>query len=162
MPIAAAVVAAALDAGIYTVAVRPNLQALDRYDAVWKSERERMARYKNYQQSYTEVTELTKRATAREALPSVVTTVASLAKKRGLKIPTVNYQPERVDLQDFQKVGLTFAVSGPYGDVRRFLNDLERSSPFLAVESLALARARDRDAAQLEVQVKLAAYLRTT
>jgi len=120
-----------------------------------------MARYKNYQQSYAEVTALTKRATAREDLPSVVTTVASLAKKRGLKIPAVNYQPERVDLQDFQKVVLTFAVVGPYADVRRFLNDLEQSSPFLAVESLSLARARDKEAAQLEVQVKLAAYLRT-
>lgn len=160
-PLTVVALVAALDIGTYAAVVRPNLHALERNDAVWKAERERMARYKNYQQSYAEVTALLKRATAREALPSVVTTVASLAKKRGLKIPAVNYQPERVDLQDFQKVGFTFAVAGPYADVRRFLHDLERSSPFLAVESLALSRARDKEAAQLEVQVKLAAYLRT-
>jgi Tfp pilus assembly protein PilO len=160
-PIIIVALAAALDVAIYATVVRPSIHTLERNDSVWKAERERMARYKNYQQSYAEVTALTKRATAREDLPSVVTTVASLAKKRGLKIPAVNYQPERVDLQDFQKVVLTFAVVGPYADVRRFLNDLEQSSPFLAVESLSLARARDKEAAQLEVQVKLAAYLRT-
>ncbi len=162
VPIAVVALAVALDVGVYAAVVRPSIQTLERNDAVWKAERERMARYKNYQRSYADVTALTRRATAREDLPSVVTTVASLAKKRSLKIPSVNYQPERFDFQDFQKVGLTFAVAGPYADVRRFLNDLEQSSPFLAVESLALARARDREAAQLEVQVKLAAYLRTS
>ena len=161
-PIVIVALVAALDAGIYTAVVRPSIQTVERNDAVWKAERERMVRYKNYQRSYADVTALTRRATARDDLPSVVTTVASLAKKRGLKIPAVNYQPERVDLQEFQKVGLTFAVAGPYADVRRFLNDLEQSSPFLAVESLALARARDRETTQLEVQVKLAAYLRTS
>jgi Tfp pilus assembly protein PilO len=161
VPIIVVALAAVLDVAIYTTVVRPSIQTLERNDFVWKAERERMARYKNYQQSYAEVTALTKRATAREDLPSVVTTVSSLAKKRGLKLPAVNYQPERVDIQDFQKVVLTFAVVGPYADVRRFLNDLEQSSPFLAVESLSLARARDRETAQLEVQVKLAAYLRT-
>jgi Tfp pilus assembly protein PilO len=160
-PITVVALVAALDVGVYTAMVRPSIQTLERNDAVWKAERERMGRYKNYQRSYADVTALMKRATAREDLPSVVTTVASLAKKRGLKIPEVNYQPERVDLQDFQKVALTFAVAGPYAEVRRFLNDLEQSSPFLAVESLALARARNKEAAQLEVQVRLAAYLRT-
>jgi Tfp pilus assembly protein PilO len=160
-PIIVVALVAALDVAIYATVVRPSIHTLERNDSVWKAERERMARYKNYQQSYAAVTALTKRATAREDLPSVVTTVASLAKKRRLKIPEVKYQPERVDLQDFQKVSLTFAVAGPYAEVRRFLNDLEQSSPFLAVESLSLTRARDKEVAQLEVQVKLAAYLRT-
>jgi Tfp pilus assembly protein PilO len=162
VPITAVALAAALDIGVYAVAVSPHRHTLERNDASWKAERERMARYKQYQQSYADVTALTTRATARDDLPSVVTTVASLAKKRGLQIPEVKYQPERVDLQEFQKVSLTFSVAGPYADVRRFLHDLERSSPFLAVEALSLARARDDKPSQLEVQVKLAVYLRTS
>jgi Tfp pilus assembly protein PilO len=162
IPVTAVALAAAVDMGVYAVAVSPHREMLERNDAAWKAERERIAKYKQYQQSYADVTALTARATARDDLPSVITTVASLAKTRGLKMPEVKYQPERIDLQDFQKVSLTFSVVGPYADVRRFLNDLERSSPFLAVESLSLARARDDRPSQLEVQVKLAAYLRTS
>ncbi|MFZ5861710.1 MAG: type 4a pilus biogenesis protein PilO [Nitrospirota bacterium] len=161
-PIIVAAAMAALDVGVYAVAVSPHLRTAERHDAAWKAERERMAQYQHYQRSYGDVTALTARAIARDDLPSVVTTVSSLAKKRGVKLPEVNYQPEKADLQDFQKVGLLFSVAGPYADVRRFLNDLERSSPFLAVESLSLTRARDKEAAQLDVQVKLAVYLRTT
>lgn len=161
VPVILVTIVLVLDIGIYVAAVRPSLQTLERHDTAWKAERDRIARYKNYQQAHGDVTTLSGRATARADLPAVVTMLASLAKKRGLKIPAVNYQPERVDLNDFQKVALTFSLAGPYADVRRFLNDLERSSPFLAVESLALTRARDEKGAELEIQVKVAAYLRT-
>ncbi|HET8761712.1 MAG TPA: type 4a pilus biogenesis protein PilO [Nitrospiria bacterium] len=161
VPIALATMAAVTDVGMYAAVVYPSRQTVERNDAAWKAERERLARYKNYQQAYTQVTSLTARATARDDLPTVVTMLASLAKKRGLKIPEVKYQPERLDLKDFQKVGLTFSIAGPYADIRRFLNDLERSSPFLAIDGLTLTRGREKESAEIEVQVKVAAYLRT-
>jgi Tfp pilus assembly protein PilO len=161
VPLALAITVLVADAVVYAVVLAPSRAVVDQIDATWRSERDRIARFKTYQQAHAQVSKLIERATAREDLPSVVTTLASLAKRRGLKIPEVNYQPERVDLKDFQKVSLTFSLSGPYADVRRFLDDLERSSPFLAVESLALTRARKKEAGELEVQVKVAAYLRT-
>jgi hypothetical protein len=39
------------------------------------------------------------------------------------------------------------------------LDDLERSSPFLTIETVTLTRSH-KDGAQLEVQLKVAAYLR--
>lgn len=160
LPLALAALALAADAVTYTAVYAPSRLALERADAAWRDGRDLIARYKTYQQTHEEVTSLISQATAREDLPKVVTTLASWAKRRGLRIPEVNYQPEKLDLKDFQKVGLSFSISGPYGDVRRFLDDLERSSPFLAVESLSLGRARGEEG-QLEMQVKLAAYLRT-
>lgn len=161
VPLAVAVIVLAADAIMYAAVLAPSRGVVEQADTTWRSERDRIARFKTYQQAHEQVTKLIERATAREDLPEVVTTLASLAKKRGLKIPGVNYQPERVDLKDFQKVSLTFSISGPYANVRRFLDDLERSSPFLAVESLALARAKKKEGGELEVQVKVAAYLRT-
>jgi Tfp pilus assembly protein PilO len=161
VPLALALIALAADAIIYAAVLAPSRAVVDQTDTTWRSERDRIARFKTYQQAHEQVSKLTERATAREDLPEVVTTLASLAKRRGLKIPEVNYQPERVDLKDFQKVSLTFALSGPYANVRRFLDDLERSSPFLAVESLALERAKKKEEGEIEVQVKVAAYLRT-
>jgi Tfp pilus assembly protein PilO len=161
VPIALATIAAVADVGVYAAVVYPSLQTVEQNDAAWKAERERLTRYKNYQQAYTQVTSLTARATARDDLPAVITMLASLAKKRGLKIPEVKYQSERLDLKDFQKVGLTFSIAGPYADVRRFLSDLERISPFLAVDNLTLARGREKETSEVELQVKVAAYLRT-
>lgn len=163
VPLALAISVLVGDGVVYAVLLAPSRAVVDQTDATWRNERDQIARFKTYQQAHEQVTKLTERATARqEGLPEVVTTLAALAKRRGLKIPEVNYQSERVDLKDFQKVALTFSLSGPYADVRRFLDDLERSSPFLAVESLALARARKKEGGELEVQVKVAAYLRTS
>lgn len=161
VPLACVAIALAVDAVVYAVVFAPSHAVVDRTEAAWRNERDRIARFKTYQEAYQQVTRLVKQATKREDLPKVVTTLASLAKRRGLSIPAVNYQPERVDLKDFQKVSLTFAISGPYANVRRFLDDLERSSPFLAVERLELSRARKKGGDDLEVQVIVAAYLRT-
>ncbi len=161
VPLACAFIALAADAVVYAVVLAPSRGAVEGTDAAWRNERDRIARFKTYQQAHEEVTKLTARATNRDDLPQIVTTMAALAKRRGLKIPEIKYQPERVDLKDFQKVVLTFSLAGPYADVRRYLDDLEQSSPFLAVESLTLARARTRGEGELAVQVKVAAYLRT-
>lgn len=161
MPLALAISALVVDATVFAVVLAPSLAVVDQTDREWRNERDKIVRYKTYQQAHEQVTNLVERATARDALPEVVTTLAALAKRRGLKIPEVNYQPERVDVKDFQKVALTFSLSGPYANVRRFLDDLERSSPFLAVESLSLSRGRKKTGGELEVQVKVAAYLRT-
>ncbi len=126
IPLACALFALVVDAVVYVVVLGPSHAVMEQTDTAWRSERARIARFKTYQQAHAEVTNLIKQATAREDLPNVVTTLASLAKRRGLSIPEVNYQPERVDLKDFQKVSLTFALSGPYAKVRRFLDDLER------------------------------------
>lgn len=161
VPLACAAVVLAADILVYAMVLAPSRAVVERTDTAWQRERERIARFKAYQHAHQEVSKLAQRATARDDLPKVVTTLAALAKRRSLKIPEVNYQPERVDLQGFQKVSLTFAISGPYANVRRFLDDLEQSSPFLAVESLALGRAKKKEDGELAVQVKVAAYLRT-
>jgi Tfp pilus assembly protein PilO len=161
IPLACAIIALAADAVVYAVVLAPSRGVVEGADATWRNERDRIARFKTYQQAHEEVTRLIARATTRDDLPKVVTTMAALAKRHGLKIPEINYQPERVDLKDFQKVVLAFSLTGPYADVRRFLDDLEQSSPFLAVESLTLARARTKEESALAVQVKVAAYLRT-
>jgi Tfp pilus assembly protein PilO len=151
----------AVDVAVYAIVFNSSRAVVERTDVAWQKERERLARFKTYQQAHEEVTKLAQKAIARDDLPKVVTTLESLAKRRGLKIPEVNYQPERADLQGFQKVSLSFAISGPYGHVRRFLDDLEQHSPFLAVESLTLGRAKKEESSELVVQVKVAAYLRT-
>jgi len=153
--------AIAMNVVVYAGLLRPSQVTLTTTEAQWRTERESISRYKTYQQAYLDMKRVTEKATARQDLPQVITTLASLAKQRGLSIPAVNYQPERFDSKEFQKVGLTFSISGPYGQVRRFLDDLEHSSPFFTIEGLTLARAK-KEESQLHVQLRVAAYLRTS
>lgn len=146
---------------VYTGILRPSQTMLTTTEAQWRTERESISRYKTYRQAYLDMKAVSEKATTRQDLPQVMTTLANLAKQRGLAIPAVNYQPERIESKDFQKVSLTFALSGPYGQVRRFLDDLEHSSPFFTIEGLTLTRAK-KEEAQLEVQLRVAAYLRTS
>lgn len=161
VPLACAVLVSVADIAVYAIVLAPSRAEVERTDSAWQDERTRIAQFKTYQQAHEAVTKLAQRAIARDDLPKVVTTLESLAKRRGLKIPEVNYQPERSDLQGFQKVSLAFSISGPYANVRRFLDDLEQHSPFLAVESLTLGRAKRQESSELAVQVRVAAYLRT-
>jgi type IV pilus assembly protein PilO len=155
----AASLAVVFSAAVYAGVLRPIRATLGAAEAQWRTERDLIDRYKTYQRAYLDATTVTERATSRRDLPKLVTTLAGLAKRRGLSIPAVNYQAERFESEEFQKVGLTFAIAGPYGDIRRFLDDLERSSPFLTIEAVTLTRSH-KDGAQLEVQLKVAAYLR--
>ncbi len=154
-----AALAVAFSAVVYAGMLRPIRATLGAAETRWRTERDLIERYKTDQHAYRDVTMVMERATSRQDLPRLVTSLAGLAKKRGLKIPAVNYQAERFESKEFQKVGLTFAIAGPYGDIRRFLDDLERSSPFLAIEAVTLTR-HQKDGAQLEVQLKVAVYLR--
>ncbi|MEO5657587.1 MAG: type 4a pilus biogenesis protein PilO [Nitrospiria bacterium] len=153
------VIALLLNLIAYAVVWAPSRAAQNEAESQWRTAREEIGRYKAYRQAYQEVGEITARALPKTKLPDMVTTLASLAKKRGLAIPGVTYQSERIESSDFQKVGLAFSISGPYADVRRFLNDLERSSVFVAIESLSLTRAA-KESAHIEVQLRVAAYLR--
>ncbi|MBI3607700.1 MAG: type 4a pilus biogenesis protein PilO [Nitrospirae bacterium] len=153
--------AIAMNMVVYAGMLRPGQAMLTATEAQWRTERESISRYNTYRKAYLDMKTVMEKATARQDLPQVITTLASLAKGRGLTIPSVDYQPERIESKDFQKVGLTFALSGPYGQVRRFLDDLERSSPFFTIEGLTLTRAK-KEESQLEVQLRVAAYLRVS
>lgn len=159
LPLGVLLMALVLDVFAYAAVWAPNRSARETADAQWRAGREAIEGYKAYQHAFEALTDITARAMPKTDLPKVVTTVAALAKKRGLAIPNVSYQAGRFESTDFQQVGLSFTVSGPYGDVRRFIHDLERNSPFVAVEGLSLSRAKP-EATHLDVQLRVNAYLR--
>ncbi len=84
-----------------------------------------------------------------------------LAEMLALKMPTVSYQPEPLKAVDLLRVRLTLGVEGPYGQVRRFLHELERRRQYLVVERMALAEQKgNAQAGQVAMQLTLAGYFR--
>lgn len=84
-----------------------------------------------------------------------------LAETLALKLPAVTYQPEPMKDVELLRVRLTLGVEGPYGQVRRFLHELEKRRRYLVVERMALAEQRGQaHASQVAMQLTLAGYFR--
>jgi len=146
---------------VYLAWASPSRNELMASEAQWQAERQAIGRLKTYEQAHHDIAAALARTTSREDLPKWITALAQLAKKRDLSIPSVDYQPEKFDSKDFQRIILTFSIGGPYGQVRRFLDDLERSNPFLVIEELTLARSK-KERSDLDLQLRASMYLRVS
>jgi len=156
---AGTLLAVAVNLVVYVAVVGPNQTALTTLETQWQQERETIERAKAYKQALADVDAALAKAAPRQDLPLLITELAGAAKKRGLSIPSVDYQPQRVESKDFEKLVLTFSIAGRYAQVRHFLHDLERFSPFVTIENLTLTRSK-KEGTELEVQLKVAAYLK--
>lgn len=97
----------------------------------------------------------------RNQLVRVSGELTRLAGTLGLKMPAVSYQPEPMQEVELLRVRLTLAVEGPYGQVRRFLHELEKRRRYLVVERMGLAEQRGQaQASQVAMQLTLAGYFR--
>jgi Tfp pilus assembly protein PilO len=84
-----------------------------------------------------------------------------LAQTLSLKMPGVSYQPEPMKGVYLLRVKLTLGVEGRYGQVRRFLHELEKRRRYLVVERMALAEQRGQtQEGQVAMQLTLAGYFR--
>ncbi|HYB73362.1 MAG TPA: type 4a pilus biogenesis protein PilO [Candidatus Sulfotelmatobacter sp.] len=97
----------------------------------------------------------------RNRLVQLAGELTRLAATLSLKLPSVNYQPEPMKDVDLLRVRLTLGVEGPYGQLRRFLHELEKRRRYLVVERMALAEQRGTArTTQVAMQLTLAGYFR--
>ena len=97
----------------------------------------------------------------RNRLVQVGGELTRLAATLSLKLPSVTYQPEPIKDVDLLRVRLTLGVEGPYGQVRRFLHELEKRRRHLVVERMGLAEQKGQaSAGQVAMQLTLAGYFR--
>jgi len=64
-------------------------------------------------------------------------------------------QQDRTD--NLRRLGMTLSISGEYGNVRRFIHELETAPEFLVLENVAVTSGEDRD---LNVTARVATYYR--
>ncbi len=91
-------------------------------------------------------------------LVSLVGRLTKGARALALQVPSVSYRPETVKETDLTKVTLTMGVQGSYGNIRRYLYELEGLRRQLVIERLSI---RDtKGTAELDIQLQLALYVR--
>jgi Tfp pilus assembly protein PilO len=91
-------------------------------------------------------------------LVSLVGRLTTGARALALEVPSVSYHPEAVKETDLTKVTLSMGVQGSYGNIRRYLYELEGLRRQLVIERLAIREAKG--AAALDLQLQLALYVR--
>ncbi len=90
-------------------------------------------------------------ATESERFTGVVREVKELAERAGLRPDSIGYPERTIEEHDLIKRSIVFTVSGSYGDLRRFINFLELSDHFVALEKIEVAQGTP----QLNISLEL-------
>lgn len=93
-----------------------------------------------------------------ERIASLIEDVYRMTREAGLRPDSISY--ESVQEPGTDALTLSFAVSGPYRDVKRLLSEFERSKRFLVVENLALAGGSETDPDSVSVSFTLTNFFR--
>ena len=91
-------------------------------------------------------------ATESERFTRVVREVKELAERAGLRPDSIGYPERSIEEHDLIKRSIVFTVAGSYGDLRRFINFLELSDHFVALEKVEVQQG----APQLTIALELA------
>jgi Tfp pilus assembly protein PilO len=88
--------------------------------------------------------------------------LGSLAAKSGLRLESRTFKPKTLKGRDLTELAIDAQVNGDYGEVVRFLNALQRSTNFYAVEGLSAHSAPHTPGSRggLQVTVHIKTYFR--
>jgi hypothetical protein len=93
---------------------------------------------------------------------SISAELSSLAAKSGLRLNSSNFNPQSVKGRDLTQLKIDAQVTGDYRGVVRFLNGLQRSENFYAVDGLSARSAAQAQGPKgaLQVTVHIKTYFR--
>jgi type IV pilus assembly protein PilO len=103
----------------------------------------------------------------RAAIPSrteftaLIGEIFSLAKKAGLSIDRISYDPKEIPDHDLLRYALNFSLGGDYGQVKKFVFSLERSERLIIIEELSLSGGGEPSQGDVNLRLRLSTYFRT-
>lgn len=87
--------------------------------------------------------------------------LAQLARESGLTFERFSFEPEPVKGSSLTRVKGELVLTGTYGEVRKFVHQVEMSKDFVVLDDLSLAEGV-ASGNELVVTLKLSTYFRTT
>lgn len=94
----------------------------------------------------------------KERIAPLIEEIYRTTREAGLRPDAITYSS--VDQPGTDALTMRFSVSGPYGDVKRLLAGLEKSTRFLVVEQLALSGGVVDDPNAVRIGITLTNYFR--
>lgn len=97
----------------------------------------------------------------RSEFPALMSDLYLLARKAGLDIERITYDPKLLTEAELLRYGLVFAVAGDYGQVKKFVHSLEQSSRLIAIEEIALsAGENEQGKSSVLLRLRLSTYFK--
>lgn len=97
----------------------------------------------------------------RREFPALISELYQLARASGLTIERINYDSKPATEADLLRQGLVFAVAGDYGQLKKFVYDLEQSSRLIVIEEIALTTGETAQGrTDVLLRLRLATYFR--
>ncbi len=88
---------------------------------------------------------------------SLVEELLVLSSRSGLNITQVNYQPGKTLENDLLRYGLSFAVSGRYAQIKKFIHALEQSQRILVISQI---RLQSTEGGEVNLRLNLETFFR--
>lgn len=96
-------------------------------------------------------------STRSQRLTSVTSEVRGLARRAGLEPRAISYPEEAIEEYGLIKRSFNFTVEGTYSELRQFINLLEVSRSFVAIEEINLIGNTD-EGPELQIDLSLATF----
>lgn len=140
--------------------VLPLQKEIAAKETAWQSERPKIGQLTRLKATQEDLLLFRRRIPEEMMLPELVSFISESAGERHLSIPTISYQPEKIDVPELKKVAISFNVKGNYREIRNLIYRLEQSPYFLIIENLVLASDHVKEGEAIQLQLRIAAYFR--
>jgi Tfp pilus assembly protein PilO len=144
---------------IFLILVAPAYRYTVTSEASLQAARSKLSQLLQYQKAQEAVVDLEKTFLTQQELALLTERLPSMARRNQLMLPGVNYQSEKQREGDLRRIALNFTVTGRYGDIRRFIDELEGLELFLYINNLVIA-GTSRTPGLPDLQVGLVAVLK--
>jgi Tfp pilus assembly protein PilO len=127
---------------------------------VWERVRQQFARHKDAMRAKGDLRQVWAVFPLARDFAPLALGVTEEAKRDHITLPALSYKTESTPIPDATKAVLQGTVTGHYGDVRRFLYNLESAEELLFIEDLNLVRSGHLHDSMLTFNIRIATYLR--
>lgn len=137
----------------------PLEESLAAKEASWQSERPKIGQLTRLKTAQEDLLQFWQTLPEKTTFPQLISFISESATGHHLFIPAISYQPDKVEIPGLMKVLISFNVKGSYQEIRKLIDELERSRYFLIIENLVLASSA-KEGEIIQLQLRIAAYLR--
>ena len=144
---------------VYLIFFSVSAEALHSEEAGWRKAREERDLLLKRKKTETEVRQIMALLEDQRNYAEVSNAPVELARKYGLKVPSVTYQKEGVE-EAFIRVTFVFSVTGPYEAIRKYISEIENAKALYVIEDMSLGKS-SREGNHLELHMKISALIKT-
>jgi len=137
----------------------PLEESLAAKEASWQSERPKIGQLTRLKTAHEDLLQFWQTLPEKTVFPQLISFISESASEHRLFIPAISYQPDKVEIPGMMKVLISFNVKGSYQEIRKLIDELERSRYFLVIENLVLASSA-KEGEVIQLQLRIASYLR--